>query len=726
MKNNMTVDEQLEHLLTDHKILLFRYDASLRKEIVKKLNEMQRKMILRISSVGIESLSKRELVKLLSEIKEIIKEYYQTIYHFTNDELQALLPIEALAVREIYNTAVKFDLFNKIPDYKLKANKTAQIVAGSPLSDWFDKQGGDLTFKLTGLIRQGILDGKQTSAIITEVKDLLGSSRRSAETLVRTAVMKVNDEAHKLLRDENEDIIKGEQHISTLDTRTSEVCRVRDGLAWDLNQKPIGDHNIPYQRPPLHPNCLLGDTDVLSRCGVSAAFKRWFEGEIVIIKTASGFELSTTPNHPILTRQGWIASDELNVGSYVVCDGVGQWRDRRNWNDKNVPTSIKQLTSSFLMSSKMFAVSMPISPVDFHGDGIDGDIAIVATNRFLMNTLNTSLFEHFHQNILKLGRVSFCFLNRRSFSSQNIGCCFLPSSSNMGFTNELLPFFLRSNSHSSELLLASISCINTILLQDKFNGSYRDSEFLVNSVYTNTRIEQIYNILMSFIDVSQNNVCIAHQLFCFCSDLYRVICEQSNNNLTGNIEVFGNICGAFPRFIKSNDFIRRQCSNSSFSDSNSIFLNDSIQNEVRDIELAHNLIEGNIIKVFFDQVVSIERECFSGHVYNLETKDGWYIANGILTHNCRSTMRLITKSWRELGFDVDEIPESTRASMDGQVKENITYEDWLKNKTKAQQDEILGKGKADLWRNGVITFRDMLDQSGRPLTLKELKEKYES
>ncbi|MDY0626702.1 phage head morphogenesis protein, partial [Pasteurella multocida] len=92
--------------------------------------------------------------------------------------------------------------------------------------------------------------------------------------------------------------------------------------------------------------------------------------------------------------------------------------------------------------------------------------------------------------------------------------------------------------------------------------------------------------------------------------------------------------------------------------------------------------------------------------------------------NCRSTLRLIMKSWRELGFDVDEIPESTRASMDGQVKANITYEDWLKNKTKAQQDEILGKGKAELWRNGVITFRDMLDQSGRPLTLADLRAKF--
>ncbi|HIF5536110.1 minor capsid protein [Pasteurella multocida] len=345
MEKTMSIDEQIEHLLTDHKILLFRYDASLRREIVKRLNKLQKQMLSRISAVGLENASKRDVAKLLGEIKELIKSYYVEMYSFTDGELQSLLPIEALAMMEIYNQSVKFDLFNKVPDYKLKANKTAQIVAGSPLSDWFDKQGGDLSFKFSGLIRQGILDGKATSRIITEVNELMVHSRRSAETLVRTAVMKVNDEAHKLLRDENMDIIKGEQHISTLDTRTSEVCRARDGLVWDLNQKPIGDHKVPYQRPPLHPNC-------------------------------------------------------------------------------------------------------------------------------------------------------------------------------------------------------------------------------------------------------------------------------------------------------------------------------------------------------------------------------------------RSTLRLIMKSWRELGFDVDEIPESTRASMDGQVKANITYEDWLKNKTKAQQDEILGKGKADLWRNGVITFRDMLDQSGRPLTLKELREQF--
>ncbi|MDE3996567.1 hypothetical protein NUS56_11830, partial [Glaesserella parasuis] len=91
---------------------------------------------------------------------------------------------------------------------------------------------------------------------------------------------------------------------------------------------------------------------------------------------------------------------------------------------------------------------------------------------------------------------------------------------------------------------------------------------------------------------------------------------------------------------------------------------------------------------------------------------------------CRSILQLVTKSWKELGIDAEEMPSSTRASQDGPVSEQINYENWLKSKSPEQQDQVLGKGKADLWRRGVITFADMLDQSGRPLTLANLNAKF--
>jgi hypothetical protein len=41
------------------------------------------------------------------------------------------------------------------------------------------------------------------------------------------------------------------------------------------------------------------------------------------------------------------------------------------------------------------------------------------------------------------------------------------------------------------------------------------------------------------------------------------------------------------------------------------------------------------LAVTFDQVVKVEVRQFSGHVYNLQTGCGWYVANGIIVSNCK-------------------------------------------------------------------------------------------
>lgn len=89
---------------------------------------------------------------------------------------------------------------------------------------------------------------------------------------------------------------------------------------------------------------------------------------------------------------------------------------------------------------------------------------------------------------------------------------------------------------------------------------------------------------------------------------------------------------------------------------------------------------------------------------------------------CRSTAAPITKSFREMGIPLDEFPETTRASMDGQVPEGKTFEQWISEQPEGVAEKVFGKGRAELWRHGKITVRDMVDQRGRPLTLEELRE----
>ena len=91
--------------------------------------------------------------------------------------------------------------------------------------------------------------------------------------------------------------------------------------------------------------------------------------------------------------------------------------------------------------------------------------------------------------------------------------------------------------------------------------------------------------------------------------------------------------------------------------------------------------------------------------------------------NCRCSRVPITKSWKELGIDAKEAPAGTRASMDGQVPEALTYGKWLRRqgaKNPQVVHDALGKTKGDLFMQGKLKIRDFVDDRSRILTLKEL------
>ena len=86
-------------------------------------------------------------------------------------------------------------------------------------------------------------------------------------------------------------------------------------------------------------------------------------------------------------------------------------------------------------------------------------------------------------------------------------------------------------------------------------------------------------------------------------------------------------------------------------------------------------------------------------------------------------MSPVLVSWRDLGIDMDELPASTRASMSGQIPEDTTYQQWLKGKTAAFQDDILGKTKGALFRRGGLTLDRFVDKTGKEYTLEDLRTK---
>jgi len=101
----------------------------------------------------------------------------------------------------------------------------------------------------------------------------------------------------------------------------------------------------------------------------------------------------------------------------------------------------------------------------------------------------------------------------------------------------------------------------------------------------------------------------------------------------------------------------------------------------------------------------------------------WGAGPGRLHWNCRSASTPVLKSWREMGFDADEMDAGTRAALDGQVPADTTFAEWIKRQSAARQDDILGPTRGALLRRGGLTLDRFYSDKGRYLTLEELRQR---
>lgn len=128
--------------------------------------------------------------------------------------------------------------------------------------------------------------------------------------------------------------------------------------------------------------CLTPDT-LVDRAVVRAVFRRWYSGEVVEIRTANGRKLTATPNHPMLTRRGWIAASLVDPSDELICDGRQQNHGTSRHPDGVAnPATIGEIFDSLSLVSVREGVST--SHDDFHGDGSDqSEVDILRPDRLL-------------------------------------------------------------------------------------------------------------------------------------------------------------------------------------------------------------------------------------------------------------------------------------------------------------------------------------------------------
>lgn len=89
---------------------------------------------------------------------------------------------------------------------------------------------------------------------------------------------------------------------------------------------------------------------------------------------------------------------------------------------------------------------------------------------------------------------------------------------------------------------------------------------------------------------------------------------------------------------------------------------------------------------------------------------------------CRSVETYILKSSEELGIKVGEVKDSSRASMDGQVPSETTYQEWFSRQSFTRQSRVVGVTRARLIRDGGMSPDQFYNDKGEWLTIEQLRE----
>lgn len=119
------------------------------------------------------------------------------------------------------------------------------LLTGETTQDLASRLIGNLQFGQSGNIRQIALAGGEVTKV----------AAHQVTALVRTSINQVANTASQQVYEANQNITKKYRYVSTLDTRTSAICRALDGREFEYGKGP---------KPPQHFNCRSTTVPVIN------------------------------------------------------------------------------------------------------------------------------------------------------------------------------------------------------------------------------------------------------------------------------------------------------------------------------------------------------------------------------------------------------------------------------------------------------------------------------
>jgi SPP1 gp7 family putative phage head morphogenesis protein len=257
----VTANEDLFDIHVQHQIDLEAFTEQELRKTLGFLNEMDQdieKQILGRRNRGLDpaNFTAERLRRLSASIKKLHADAFEKLDRVLRGDMRALAfderNFEMDAMRAV--SPVQIDVVTP-PAARIRAIVNTQPMRGKFIKDWVGDLSALSVDRMNTAIRLGVGEGETLDQIVRRIRGTralnfrdgaANITRRNAETIVRTAVNDISNRARGEVFKANADIIKGLRWTATLDSRTSPVCRGRDGIVFPVDSGP---------RPPAHPQC---------------------------------------------------------------------------------------------------------------------------------------------------------------------------------------------------------------------------------------------------------------------------------------------------------------------------------------------------------------------------------------------------------------------------------------------------------------------------------------
>jgi len=463
----------------------------------------------------------------------------------------------------------------------------------------------------------------------------------TGKAIARTVVMNIYIKS--ALKKWDEDGIQHVKRLEMEDNKTCPICRALNGkeyLVSELLQLPNP------QSHDTHENCLLGETPILAP-GARKSYVGLYKGPAIEVVFEGG-RVITTPNHMFLTPTGFASSACLRKGDdifyYLGFEGPVPGA---NPDDYREPSPIKDVVHSLSKLPGMISRSVPSSPKDLHGDGMffDGNIDIVSSNGLLGGNAESRLSKKVCEDGFGWANSSQTPFSRECDLASMLFAMAGSTDCGVGIRRQGFPFIGREPLHSNYVCLTASSNLDASITKPfKYELSgyakahtdglcrfplsvclddVRRSPF-VDSVLYGSRLKRSTNGNASLL-------------------------ERPRNNLVRNSEALRYGVYGFSKPISFDGDL-------GFGDTKSMldslglgwgsWRSPRLDDDSLDDCMGHTEGLGDVANRF-SRIVStrkvlevnvIHPSSHGLHMYDIETSSSLYIANGLVSSNCRGTM----------------------------------------------------------------------------------------